>query len=68
MDVRKVYTTVEVANKLDISPQHCLKIAKELYCDGKLSDFEFRDSGKRTYLFNDSAIKKLENYFKNKKR
>ena len=65
VDVRKVYVTSEVAKTLNVSAQHCLKIAKDLRNQDILSEFVFREVGKRNYLFNDVAVDKLKKYFSN---
>lgn len=63
IDVRDVYVTSEVAKKLEISTQYCLKIAKELKESGILSDSDLREAGKRNYLFSKYAVDKLKEYF-----
>lgn len=56
-DVRNVFITKEVAEMLDINPSYVLRLAKEM----NLSPSEMREAGKRTYLFNMDAVKKLKN-------
>lgn len=62
-DVRDVYVTSEVAKKLEISTQYCLKIAKEFKENGILSDSDLREAGKRNYLFSEFAVQKLKSHF-----
>lgn len=51
-DVREVFVTAEVAKKLDITPAYLIRLAKSL----ELSDSQFREAGKRNYIFSDDAI------------
>jgi len=56
-DVRTVFTTTEVAKKLDVSSGYVLRLAKEM----NFSEKEMRDAGKRNYLFSIEAVEKLKN-------
>lgn len=51
-DVREVYVTAEVAKILDITPAYLIRLAKNL----KLSESQFREAGKRNYLFSNDAV------------
>ena len=64
IDVRKVYTTKEVADMFDISSSHLLLVSKELFKKGDISISDMRQSGKRVYLFNNNAINTLKIKFK----
>ena len=59
LDINKVYITKEVADTLNISSSHILRLLKELLSDGTLSNNDVRLAGKNTYLFNELAIEKL---------
>ena len=61
-DVRKVYITREVAEKLNLTPTYLIKLAKKI----KLNETEMREAGNRNYLFSEEAIQKLQ-YAKQKK-
>jgi len=54
-DVRDVFITKEVAEKLGINPSYLLRLAKSL----NLTDTEMREAGKRNYLFSKEAIEKI---------
>ena len=56
-DVRDVFITKEVAEKLGINPSYLLRLAKSM----KLTESEMREAGKRNYLFNKEAVEKLKN-------
>lgn len=56
-DVRKVYITKEVAERLGINPSYLLRLAKSM----QLSPSEMREAGKRNYLFSEEAVEKLQN-------
>jgi len=62
-DVRQVFITREVANKLNITTPYLIRIAKSM----NLSDEEFREAGKRNYLFNNTALDKLKQRFNSNK-
>jgi hypothetical protein len=63
-DVRKVFITKEVSDILDMSPAYLIRVAREL----NFSDSEFRDAGKRNYLFSEEAIEKLRQKFNSNKK
>lgn len=54
-DVRKVFITSEVAEKVNLTPSYLIKLSKDM----NFTEEEFREAGKRNYLFNQSAIDKL---------
>jgi len=54
-DVRNIFITKEVADKLDLTPTYLIRVAKEM----NFSESEMRDAGKRTYLFSQEAVNKL---------
>lgn len=51
-DVRDVFVTAEVAKELDITPAYLIRIAKNMGLD----ETQFREAGKRNYLFSKEAI------------
>lgn len=55
-DVRDVFITREVADKLNLTPTYLIKLAKQI----KLNETEMREAGKRSYLFSKEAVEKLE--------
>ena len=57
-DVRKVFITKEVAERLDINPSYLLRLAKSM----NLPPDEMREAGKRNYLFSEEAVEKLKKY------
>lgn len=59
-DVREVYVTAEVAKILDITPAYLIRLAKNL----SLSESQFREAGKRNYLFSDEAVNIIKNNLK----
>lgn len=59
-DVRKVFVTAEVAKKLDITPAYLIRLAKSL----DLSESQFREAGKRNYIFSDDAIEVIKGNLK----
>ena len=62
-DVREVYVTAEVAKILDITPAYLIRLAKSL----NLSNSQFREAGKRNYLFSKESVAIIEaNLKKNK--
>lgn len=63
-DVRKVFITKEVSDILDMTPAYLIRTAKSL----NLSEDEFRDAGKRNYLFSESAVEKLKRHFQGDKK
>lgn len=56
-DVRTVFTTTEVAEKLSLSSSYLLRLATKM----NFSPAEFRRVGKRNYLFSQEAVDKLKN-------
>lgn len=58
-DVREVFITKEVSDRLNMTPAYLIRTAKLI----GLSDAEFREAGKRNYLFSESAVQKLIKYF-----
>ncbi len=61
-DVRNVYITAEVAQKLDLTPAYLIRLAKTL----ELSKETFRETNKGTYLFTDEAIEIIRSNLKRK--
>jgi hypothetical protein len=62
-DVRGVYITSEVSKKLNITPAYLVKFAKSL----DLSESDFRETDKGSYLFNQNAIDTIKSNLKRKK-
>lgn len=56
-DVRDVFITREVAEKLGLTPTYLIKLAKKM----KLNEMEMREAGNRNYLFSKEAVEKLKN-------
>ena len=56
-NVKDVFTTAEVAQMLDITSSHLLRLVKTM----SFSDTEVRSAGKRNYLFSKAAVEKLKN-------
>lgn len=54
-DVRKVYITREVAEKLNLTPTYLIKLAKKV----NLNEAEMREAGSRNYIFSEEAVEKL---------
>ena len=59
-DVREIFVTAEVAKVLDITPAYLIRLAKQL----ELSESQFREAGKRNYLFSDDAIDVIKSNLK----
>ena len=55
-DVREVFITKEVADKLDMTTSYIIRVAKSLNLDIS----EMRDAGKRNYLFSKEAVEKID--------
>lgn len=55
-DVRKVFITREVAEKLQLTPTYLIKLAKKI----RLNEKEMREAGSRNYLFSEEAVEKLK--------
>ncbi len=55
-DVRKVFITREVAEKLQLTPTYLIKLAKKI----ELNEKEMREAGSRNYLFSEEAVEKLK--------
>ena len=54
-DVKTVFITREVADKLNLNASYLIKFAKKM----ELNDSEMREAGNRNYLFSEEAIEKL---------
>ena len=54
-DVRKVFITREVADKLGLNTAYTIRLAKKI----ELSPSEMREAGSRNYLFSEEAVEKL---------
>lgn len=59
-DVREVFVTAEVAKILDITPAYLIRLAKNI----GLSESQFREAGKRNYIFSDDAIEIIKSSLK----
>lgn len=59
-DVREIFLTAEVAKQLDITPAYLIRIAKQM----DLSDSQFREAGKRNYLFSKEAVEVISQKLK----
>ena len=59
-DVREVFVTAEVAKILDITPAYLIRLAKQI----NLSESQFREAGKRNYIFSDDAIDVIKSHLK----
>lgn len=59
-DVREVFVTAEVAKILDITPAYLIRLAKQL----RLSESQFREAGKRNYIFSDDSIEVIKSNLK----
>lgn len=59
-DVREVYVTAEIAKILDITPAYLIRLAKSL----NLSEAQFREAGKRNYLFSNDAVDVIKSSLK----
>lgn len=59
-DVREVFVTAEVAKILDITPAYLIRLAKTL----GLSESQFREAGKRNYIFSNDAIEIIKSNLK----
>lgn len=51
-DVRDVFVTAEVAKILNLTPAYLIRLAKTM----NLSESQFREAGKRNYIFSKEAI------------
>ncbi len=63
-DVRKVFVTAEVAEKLDLTTAYLIRVAKEMH----FTESEFRETRKHTYLFSKDAVDKLILKFQGNKK
>ena len=61
-DVRDVFITAEVSRQLDITPAYLVRLAKSL----DLSETDFRETSKGSYLFNRNAIEIIKSNLKRK--
>lgn len=61
-DVRDVFITAEVSRQLDITPAYLVRLAKSL----NLSETDFRETSKGSYLFNRNAIELIQSNLKRK--
>lgn len=60
VNVKDVFITKEVADKLDINSSYLIRLAKKLKKEGLISDDDMRAAGIRNYIFNEKAVKVLE--------
>lgn len=63
-DVRKVFVTTEVARRFNVSTAYLIRLAKTM----NLSESEFRETLKHTYLFSEEAVYKLALHFSGNKK
>ena len=61
-DVRGVFITAEVSRQLDITPAYLIRLAKSL----NLSESDFREIRKGSYLFNQNAVDVIKSKLKRK--
>lgn len=59
-DVRDIFVTAEVAKQLDLTPAYVIRLAKDI----QLDETEFREAGKRNYIFSKAAVEKIKNKLK----
>lgn len=59
-NVKTVYITKEVAEKLGLNASYTIKLAKKI----NLSDTEMREAGNRNYLFSEEAVTKIKHAMK----
>lgn len=59
-DVREIFVTAEVAKILDLTPAYVIRLAKDM----DLNETEFREAGKRNYIFSKEAIEKIRGKLK----
>ncbi len=62
-DVNKVYTTSEIADKLDLNSAYLLRVVKEMLEKNELTNKDVRAAGKRNYIFNTNALTRLQEKF-----
>lgn len=62
-NVNKVYTTSEIAEKLDLNSAYLLRVVKGMLERKELTSNDVRASGKRNYIFNTNALTKLQEKF-----
>jgi len=65
IDVNEVFITKEVAERLDINPSYLIRVAKQMLNDEELTPKDLRMAGKRNYIFNENAFKKLQKRLQN---
>lgn len=63
VDVRKVFITKEVADKLGVNPSYLIRVAKKMLSEKVITDKDMRDAGKRNYIFNEKALQELQTHF-----
>lgn len=59
-DVRDIFVTAEVAKQLDLTPAYVIRLAKTMEFD----ESEFREAGKRNYMFSKEAVEKIKGRIK----
>jgi len=59
-DVREIFISAEVSRLLDITPAYLIRLAKSL----NLSETDFRETVKGSYLFNMDAIEIIKSKLK----
>ena len=55
-DVREIFVTAEVAKQLDLTPAYVIRLAKSM----NFNESEFREAGKRNYIFSKEAVEKIK--------
>lgn len=59
VDVKDVFITKEVADKLDVNSSYLIRLAKKLKGEGLITDEDMRTAGIRNYIFNKRAVEVL---------
>lgn len=62
-DVNNVFTTSEIADKLDMNSAYLLRVVKVMIESGDLTTNDVRAAGKRNYIFNTKALDILKKKF-----
>lgn len=62
-NVNNVYTTSEIADKLDLNSAYLLRVVKEMLEKKELTSNDVRAAGKRNYIFNTKALNILKDKF-----
>lgn len=62
-NVNKVFTTSEIADKLDLNSAYLLRVVKDMLEKNELTANDVRAAGKRNYIFNTKALDILKEKF-----